>query len=526
MSERFGVLWCPQWPVVAAGAGAHEEVVVLRAHRVVAVSSAAAAVGVRVGMRRRQAQSRAPTARLVAHDADRDGRVFERVARAVAEMVPRLEIGEPGMITFAARGPSRYFGGDAAMGQRLLEVVAGALESSLGDGVDARFGMGVADGRFTAAVAARRACGRGTAEVVAPDGSAGYLAPLPINWLTVVDADLSADFVGLLYRMGLTRLGDLAALDEGDVFARFAHPGRLAHRMAAGVDPRPFGGVDPPVVCGVERGFDAAHHSDAVVFAARGMAEELLGELAATGRVCSRLTVAMETEHGERSERVWHRPHGFGVAAVVERVRWQLDGWVREETLTAGVVMVRLDALEVHAATGVQPGMWGERTRADEWAVRAVGRLVTIAGEAQVLVPERRGGRLPSERFGWVPAHAADLEDPLERLRTPPGPWPGSDIVAPTVVHDPPVEIEVRDEGGGLVEVSGRGVAGGVPWSVRRDGVERRVRAWAGPWMVEARWWDPARARRLARFQLVLDDGSLLEAAVEHRRWWLLGEHA
>ncbi|MEI2706877.1 MAG: hypothetical protein V9E89_16890 [Ilumatobacteraceae bacterium] len=49
---------------------------------------------------------------------------------------------------------------------------------------------------------------------------------------------------------------------------------------------------------------------------------------------------------------------------------------------------------------------------------------------------------------------------------------------------------------------------------------------WAGPWPVEERWWDTTRTRRLARFQLLLDGGRLLEVAVEGQRWWLLGEHA
>jgi len=32
------------------------------------------------------------------------------------------------------------------------------------------------------------------------------------------------------------------------------------------------------------------------------------------------------------------------------------------------------------------------------------------------------------------------------------------------------------------------------------------VVSWAGPWPVDERWWD-RRARRAARFQMVVDDG-------------------
>jgi protein ImuB len=50
------------------------------------------------------------------------------------------------------------------------------------------------------------------------------------------------------------------------------------------------------------------------------------------------------------------------------------------------------------------------------------------------------------------------------------------------------------------------------------DGVE--VRAWAGPWPLEERWWDPAAARRQARFQVVLADGRAHLLVVEGGRWW------
>ena len=53
------------------------------------------------------------------------------------------------------------------------------------------------------------------------------------------------------------------------------------------------------------------------------------------------------------------------------------------------------------------------------------------------------------------------------------------------------------------------------------DGPERAITAWAGPWPVTERWWDPARGRRQARFQLVTDDGSAWLAVVQDGRWLL-----
>ncbi len=59
----------------------------------------------------------------------------------------------------------------------------------------------------------------------------------------------------------------------------------------------------------------------------------------------------------------------------------------------------------------------------------------------------------------------------------------------------------------------------------RRLGRARAVTAWAGPWPVEQRWWEPGRGRRLARFQVVTDGRDGLLVAAEHRRWWLLARY-
>jgi protein ImuB len=78
---RALVLWCPDWPVVAAVAAEstaggptgiedadHIPVAVLSANRVVACSAAARAEGVRRGQRKREAQGRCPDLVTLPHD--------------------------------------------------------------------------------------------------------------------------------------------------------------------------------------------------------------------------------------------------------------------------------------------------------------------------------------------------------------------------------------------------------------------------------------------------------------------------
>lgn len=525
---RMVTLWCPDWPVVAAGCPSEVPAAVLRAHRVVARTRAAADEGIVIGQRRRQAQQRCPSITLLDDDPSRDAREFESIVRAVVESAPRVDVVEPGWLSAAARGPSRYFGGDEAMATHLRDIVMGV--SALPDGVPV--GVGVADGRFAASVAARLGVRRRVPIVVDPGGSGEFCAPLPIGWLQALD-EVDADLVDLFVRLGLRRLGDLAALEPSDVLGRFGPVGMHAHRLASGADIRPANTADPAPERRLARVLDdPAAQSDAVVFVAKQLADDLAGHLGADGRVCTRLVVLLETEHGERSERSWYRSAGLSAAAMVERVRWQLDAWVNlprgsEHEITGGVALVRLTPEEVRADDGVQLGLWGGQSDDDRRAIRAIARLTTLTSETAVTVPVWQGGRLPVDRYRWMPATLVDLdqrERAVSRTATGAGidgrsgPWPGClPAPSPATVFDEPLPLDVLDAQGRVVRVSGRGTLSADPAAIRlllgseAEGWQRGplhpVLAWAGPWPVDQHWWEPSRHRRLARFQMLVDDG-------------------
>ncbi len=529
-------VWCPDWPVVAAGVAPGAPAIVLHANRVVARSPAAAAEGVVIGQRRRQAQQCCPDAALLQHDPDRDGRAFEPVVRAIGRFAPRLEVVEPGWLCLAARGPSRYFGGD----ERLAERLAAAVRAESGQA--AQVAIGIADGRFASAVAARRA-GRAPI-VVAPGGTPAFLSPLPIAWLHIT-GEIDPELAGLFARLGLSRLGDLAALPAGDVLARFGPEGQRAHRLAADVDDRPPGGREPPPERHVEQAFDdPVVQLQPLVFVAKQLADELVAMLAGEGKVCTRLVVTAETEHGERSERAWYRAAGMSAPAMVERVRWQLDAWMTSGDVSAGVVLLRLAPEEVRGDGGEQIRLWGGPSAVDERAVRAVARLAGMAGDQRVLVPAWRGGRLPGDRYGWVPASTTDLldaDDTAERLRPRPvdgpvvaaggapsasgraGPWPGAlPAPSPAMVLPAGRPAAMLDSDGRAVSVSGRGELSATPATLAIDGAPpQAITGWAGPWPLDERWWEAGRHRRLARFQVVTADGAAHLVVAEHQTWWL-----
>lgn len=525
------VVWVPDWPLVAAGVPVDEPAAVFVANRVVACTPAARASDVRRHMRRREAQARCPSLQVLERDIERDARMFEPVVQALEAFTPRIEVARPGRCAFPTLGPSRYFGGDQTLAERVVVAAQGT-------GVE-RVMVGVADGPFAAQHAARTAYlaaqrGDPSVWIVAPGATADYLAPLSLSALDL------PDFTDVLRRLGLHTLGDLAALPAGDVLGRFGPVGAEARRLACGLDARPLRTEPPPPDLMVSAELDPpAEQVAPAAFVARGLADELHRRLDARGSVCTRIVVIAETEKGERSERVWrhaetgtpgNRGGGLSAGAIADRVRWQLDGWINasvRQRPTAGIVHLQLHPDEVVAADGRQLGFAGEGflgrdTGAADRAVRAIARVQGLLGTEAVSVPEYAGGRDPGEQLRLVPAGAVDLtiDRPAVRSDWVTAPWPGRlPNPSPATVHPTPQPVDVLDGTGRIVMVDGRCTPTAAPERLRVDGRVRRIRSWAGPWPVDERWWDPDRHSRRARFQVVTDDGVARLVVLERGSW-------
>jgi protein ImuB len=513
---RTLVVWCADWPVAAAGIGPDEPAVVLHANRVVACSAAARAEGVRRGLRRREAQSRCPDVLVLEADPDRDARAFEPVAAAIEAMAPRVEVVRPGTLAVPSRGPSRYFGGDQAVAERAGAEAAAVLQAAHG------VGTGVADGLVAATLAART----GGRLVLPVGGSAAYLAPLPVDALDRVLPDAPVlELVGLFKRLGLRTLGDVAALPPADLVGRFGPVGRIASRLARGLDERPPRPRRPDPDLTVAAELDPpAEQVETAAFLARTLAAELGDRLAARGLVCTRVAIEVETEHGEALSRLWRHEGGLGPAALADRVRWQLDGWLNRaswgERPTGGIALLRLVPDQVVADDGRQLGFWGGVREADERAARGVARLQGLLGPDAVAVPERRGGRGPGEGVALVPAHAVRLGT-AQHAPEADRPWPGRlPAPSPARVHPDPPAAEVLDADGNPVGVTGRGLVTAEPASVAIGGrAPLSVASWCGPWPCDERWWDPAAHRRRARIQAVTVSGEAYLLTREGGRW-------
>ncbi len=517
---RCCVLWFPEWPVTAwaraEGEDADTPVAVVEGNQVVSCSAVAHAEGVHRGQRRREAQACCPALRVVPADTARDHRLFGPLVDRLEEVVPGIQVIRPGLVALRMRGPARYYGGE----QEAVTALLGALVEVGMAGVQ----VGIADGVFTAEQAAYDP---EPVRIVPPGGAGDFLAPLPVNRLGDVE------LAGLLPRLGVHRLGEFAALDDRSVRDRFGERGIRLHALAAGRDPRGVQPRTPPPDLARQIEFSPPLELvDQVAFAVRATAEEFVAGLSEQRLVCTELRVALTAEEGERSERVWLHPGAFDPAAVVDRVRWQVQA--AAGGIGSRLVGVRLEPVAVDALAHHAPGLFG--TGPDERVHHALSRVQAMLLETDglgadgVVTAAIGGGRRLADRQVFVP-----WGDRVVLPLPPDRPWPGH-LPAPlpaTVFEDPPA-MAVLAADGSVVGVDERGALSASPAVLvdvgRRRAIpepaRRAILAWAGPWPVDEHAWDPTRRRWVHRFQVVDETRTAWLLVCDGTgQWWAEGRY-
>ena len=481
-------MWYPEWPLRRPGASQDEPGQAIGADgRVEAVNAAAIAAGIRRGMRRGEAEGICPLVVTIERDYSAEMIAFEPVVAAIEDLIPNVEVVEPGLVFVPVSGAVGYYGGEAP----LAEQVAKEIDRAAGGG----FLIGIAEGPFSARQASARAVGEPPVLIIEDDGA--FLASLDIS---AVGRD---ELVATFRWLGITTLGELARLPGSAVASRFGTAGLEAHRLASGRD-RAVNPRDLPVDLTVtERFSPPLEDLEQAAFVARAMAGRLVEALASLGAAPFRIVVEAEAADGTVRSRTWLSADPLDDRAIADRVRWQLRAWIDGvgAGIRGGLVALRIEPANLSGA-GRQLSL-GEDARAASETHRAFAETQAIVGRDGLLQAHPQGGREPGEQVTW---HRWG-EEPVIR-RDPEAPWPGRiPGPSPTLVPPEPQPFHVEWDGG-------------MPSRVRLGSRWVTVRSWAGPWRRVGRWWkgeDPG-----DQYQIVTSAGAFL-CEVRGGQAWLTG---
>jgi hypothetical protein len=319
----------------------------------------------------------------------------------------------------------------------------------------------------------------GVGGVVVADGSGrDFLAPLPVEILA--DERTRA----LLEGVGITTLGELAALDAESVEVRFGPEGAALWRLARAEDQRRLFRPMASERIGASIDFVDYVLTDParLLFTANALLGTVCERLQARGEHARRVALTLPLANGEE----WHR------SIKPARPTASRDAWLRLvravlERITVKDAVAGM-ALEVEATepAGAQQGDLFDRGFATAGAVEAaVSRLLESQGPV-IVVPENNAHPLPERRTTWVAAPRVAERTPAPDSWAGPGlslqllPEPRMVVVDVTKRRDHVVPVRLRDRGGWqeLVTAAGDGV---LLW-LYRDAQEEQ-------WYLHG-WWD------------------------------------
>ena len=443
--------------------------------RIVARNHLAAQAGVLIGMRRRAAEAVCPTVVTITQDLTAEMTRFEPLITTMEELVPRVEVIQPGLMLIPTSGAVSYYGGEAS----LVERVDKELKAF---GTDHRIGLGM--GPFAAQQSARLTTEEHPVHIVEDD--ARFLAEMDV-------AALDSDDLAATFRwLGITTLGAIAELPRDAVISRFGKQGLRAHDVALGhdrrVDPRDIL-EDPTVVSRFDPPID---NLEEAAFVARNMAQRLISSLATHGVAPHRVVVTAEAADGTSRSRVWRSSDPFSDRTLAERIRWQLRAWIDGVSagIRGGLVTLILEPADL-SGSGRQMVL-EEDAKSFEETQRALMEVQAIAGMDNLLVARPQGGRDPAQQVLWERWG----DEPSQPRHDPGAPWPGG-IPSPAPALVPPEAVRF--------EVS---FVDGIPDQVRLRSRWEPVLSWAGPWRSVGRWWDGETAAD--RYQIVTSVGAYL----------------
>jgi protein ImuB len=345
--------------------------------RLYAVDAAAAGLGLYVGQKATDALALVPE--LATADADPAGDLaaLEALVLWCVRFSPAVALDPPDRLLLDVSGVAHLWGGEPAMLDDLMDRLAR-------QGIPAR---GAIAGSAGAAWALAR-CGEDRA-VAPPEAELELLAPLPVTGLR-----LEPETAAQLMRLGLTRIGQLAALPRDQLARRFGQGvlTRLDQALARAEEALVFQRPATPWFARLAFAEPISAPED-LARASRDIAERLCARLTAEGRAARRFELAYHRLDGRAERRIVGLSlPGRGPEAIARLFAPMLES----VDPGFGIEVVTLAAEGVEASPERQITLQSVREIAPEDGLAPlVDRLANRLGEARVWRAEAYPSHIP-----------------------------------------------------------------------------------------------------------------------------------
>ncbi len=414
--EAFRPCWCEP-----------AEYALLDQDRVLTVSTEAAAVGIRSGMRRGSVSAISPTTVLLERDLQKEAIAFDAITMALLQFTPEVTIQDDFSILLNATASLRLFGGRLALCRRLqANVKTLGFTARIGTAPTALGAWLLARARSTRKHPVRH-------RAIKMDTMARRLDKLPCDLLP--NAVIYADW---LSGIGCDRLGQLRALPRAGLQRRTNEKLLESLDKAYGEAPELFEWIKTPQVFSARvETHDRIEHADALLIGAHRLILQLMGWLVSHQLAVTRFVLYMEHERGRTAiaptelevalaEPTWREEH------LIRLLKERLG---RIE-LIAPVIALRLDATQLTAMLPPTESLFPEPGGSPEEFHRLMELLVARLGKENVLTLAGAADHRPEEANCWIPA-----TDKRPRKTEKPEP-----LRRPALLLDKPIQLLMRDE--------------------------------------------------------------------------------
>ena len=346
---------------------------------VLAVSEEALPFSVEPDIPVRQAEHLCPQATLLTSDPIEAGRLRERIAAALYDLAPCVEVRVEGIAWLDLEGvPSPSISIREA--RRRLRTAIGREPR-----------LGLAPGPFSARLAAARAR---PGRLLKIDDTRAFLAPLPTRELSLEDEQMER-----LDLLGLRTFGAVAAIGPRELESQLGREGRRAVLLARGLEPDQLTPWQPPMFTSAHRQFEPpVQDREALLFVARALCGDLAEELGLRGAGAKQMRLRLNCEDSEVEARESIVRHPLSSAGEL----FGLAGsWIKSWQPHAPITEMWIELPVLEAAGRRQLRLWtGGDGNSDE-VTAALERLQERHGDAVVRKPRPLlpSSPIPSQRF-------------------------------------------------------------------------------------------------------------------------------